>query len=105
MGSDVVVSFDRAKQYQFRVLDRDLAGVTADDASRWLDEQWNVLECEVVRPTGKILLFDKVLGVARNAGETRFAEQSPWAQSFARNVARLLERPVVVVDVEEDRVG
>lgn len=105
MSRDVMVSFGGARQHQFRVLDADLAGATEKQANGWLDQQWDALGCEPVRPSGKVLLLDKVLGVARAAGGERFADDGPWAQSFARNVARLLARPVIVVDVAENRVG
>jgi hypothetical protein len=105
MSRDVVVSFGEGRQYEFRVLDSDLVAITDDQAHRWLDQEWDVLECEAVRPTGKVLLLDKVLGVARGGGERRFAEDGPWARGFARSVARLLDRPVVIVDVAESRVG
>jgi hypothetical protein len=105
MSRDVIIGFGEGKQYPFRVVDSDLAAITDAEAHRWLDEEWDALECEPVRPTGKVLLLDKVLAVARGGGERRFAENGSWARGFARSVARLLERPVVLVDVAESRVG
>jgi hypothetical protein len=105
MSRDVIVGFGGTTQYQFRVPDSDLIAATEEEAYRWLDEQWDALGCEPVRPTGKVLLLDKVLGIARGGGEHRFVENGAWARSFARSVARLLERPVVLVDVAESRVG
>ncbi len=105
MSSEVVVTFSRTGEYHFRVHETDLAAASEREATNWLDEQWTALECEPVRPSSKVLLLDKVLGIARNAGEPRFAEQGPWARTFARSVSRLLGRPVVVVDVAENRVG
>lgn len=105
MKQDIVVAFHRDQPYQFHVNVSDVAALSDDEARRWLDEQWDALECEPVRPTGKVLLFDKLLSVARAAGEPRFAENGAWAHAFARSVARLLERPLVVVDVGENRIG
>ena len=105
MSRDVAVQFGPRARYEFRVGDTDLHAVTENDAQRWLDQQWDVLECAPIRPAAKLLLVDKVLGVARNAGEKRFAENDPWALAFVRNVARLLDRPVILVDVADSRVG
>jgi hypothetical protein len=105
MTREVIVAFGPASRYQFYVHQGDLAAATDDEARRWLDQQWDVLECEPASPTGKILLLDKMLCVARGGGEDRFRENGAWAQQFARSVAQLLERPVVLVDVAESRVG
>lgn len=101
----VAVRFGEFQKYELRVKDIDLSAATASDAQSWLDEQWTALECEAVRPSGKVLAFDKILGIARQAGEQRFAENGAWANAFARSVALLLERPVVLVDVAENRLG
>jgi hypothetical protein len=105
MTREVIVAFGPTRRYQFYVHEGDLAGATDDQARRWLDDQWDALECEPASPTGKILLLDKMLCVARGGGEDRFADKGAWAQQFVRSVARLLERPVVLVDVAESRVG
>jgi hypothetical protein len=105
MSRAIIVAFGQANTYDFRVTDGELSGATDDSAQRWLDEQWAELECEPVRPSGKVLLFDKILGVARHGGQGRFAENGPWARTFARHVALLVRRPVVVVDVADNRVG
>jgi hypothetical protein len=105
MSRQILLDFGRGKQYQFHVAEREIAAVSANDAQRWLDDEWTARGCEPVRPSGKILLLDKVLGVAREAGEQPFARKDPWAQRFVENVARLVARPVVVVDVAGNRVG
>ena len=105
MSAEVIVVFDPDKTYHFRVAARDLAGTKEDDAHRWLDEQWMALDCAPVRPTGKVLALDKILGIARQGGDARFAENGPWAQAYARSVARVLDRSVVRVDVAGNVVG
>jgi hypothetical protein len=105
MTQEVVVAFGEWKRYEFRVPDGELPRVTGDEAQGWLDDEWTALECEPARPSGKLLLLDKILGIARQAGEGRFAEHGDWARAFARNVAAVLQRPVVLVDVPGNRVG
>jgi hypothetical protein len=105
MSAEVIVVFDPDESYHFRVATTDLAGTAEDAAHRWLDEQWMALDCAPVRPTGKVLALDKILGIARQGGKPRFAENGPWAQAYARNVARVLDRSVVRVDVGGNVVG
>lgn len=102
MSSIVTVVFDGHREYELIAhadrLDRETAG-------RWLDEQWQILDCEPTHPMGKVLLLDKILGVARYAGEKRFAEANAWSRDFADVVATLLDQPVVRIDVAEGKVG
>ena len=105
MSAEVTVVFDSDETYHFRVATQDLAAVAADEAHRWLDEQWMALDCTPVRPTGKVLALDKILGIARQGGGPRFAENGPWAQAYARSVARVLDRMAVRVDVAANVVG
>ena len=54
---------------------------------------------------GKVLALDKVLEVARAAGEKLFAGNLAWAEAYARAVLATLKREVVRVDITEGRVG
>ena len=56
-------------------------------------------------PTGKILAVDRILSVAKYAGEGRFREQPAWAETFARNTAALLGRDLIRVDAENYSIG
>jgi hypothetical protein len=71
----------------------------ADDARRWLDDQFLAHDCEPLRPTGKVLTADKVLALATAAGARQFERDAAWAQDFARATLGALGRPVVTVDV------
>ena len=53
---------------------------------------------EQLRPTGKLLLADKVLVVAREAGARRLDDPA-WAQDFARAASAALATPVVRIDL------
>jgi len=59
----------------------------------------------VASPTGKILAVDRILSVAKYAGEGRFRDQPAWADKFARNTASLLGRDLIRVDVENYSIG
>ena len=96
MRSDVTVIF--SSQQEFRL---DLEGtepLTNDAARRWLDDEFVRLDCEPLRPSGKVLLADKVLTVARAAGASLLADPA-WSRDFARAASAALAKPVVRVDV------
>ena len=69
-----------------------------DQARQWLDQQFLRLDCEPLRATGKLLLADKVLVVARDAGPRRLADPE-WGLTFARAAAATLGKPVIHVDL------
>ena len=64
----------------------------------WLDEQFVAFESEPLRPTGKLLLADKVLVVARDAGPQRLNDPA-WGQTFARAAVATLGKPSVHIDL------
>ncbi|MEW6163733.1 MAG: hypothetical protein AB1642_01585 [Pseudomonadota bacterium] len=101
MSSIVSVVFDGTREYELIAH----AGGSREEASRWLDEQWDDLDCEPSNPMGKVLLLDKILCVAKYAGEPRFAAPGDWSQRYANAVATVLERPVVRVDIAGRVVG
>jgi hypothetical protein len=54
---------------------------------------------------GKVLLADKLLGIARAAGAQAFAGQTEWATAFALHAAALAGRANVTINVPEATVG
>jgi hypothetical protein len=58
----------------------------------WFVMNLTVLECDVATPTGKILAVDRILSVAKYAGEGRFREQPDVGEQFAKYTAALLGR-------------
>ncbi len=69
-----------------------------DAARTWLDGEFTRMDCEPLRPTGKLLTADKVVVIAQAAGPAKFAD-AQWAQAFARASSAALGKPVVHVDV------
>jgi hypothetical protein len=49
---------------------------------------------------GKVLLLDKILGIADAAGEKHFQRDSGWGELYAQAVTSALDRTHVQVDVE-----
>ncbi|MBU3697187.1 hypothetical protein [Dechloromonas sp.] len=101
MQHHVIVTFGKDKEFEYKFA----GGVAQDDARKWFSHEFEVLECDVATPTGKILAVDRILSVAKYAGENRFREQSAWADQFARNTAALLGRDLIRVDVEQYSIG
>ena len=105
MSYTVIVSFARDHQFEFKFLDNDSDLVTPEAAHQWLDQEWETLECEPTNPVGKVLRLDKVLLIAQNAGEKRFAANADWAHRYVRAVVAVLGRDTVHVNVAEHEVG
>lgn len=70
-----------------------------DAARAWLDAQFTEMECEPLRASGKLLMADKVLVVARDAGAQRFAN-AQWGETFAGAALALLGKPGLRVDAD-----
>jgi len=101
MQHHVIVSFGKDCEYDFKLA----GGVAADGAREWFDREFNALGCDVSTPTGKILAVDRILSVAKYAGEERFRNQRAWAEQFAKNTAAVLGRDLIRVDVEHYSIG
>ena len=67
--------------------------------------QFEEFGCTPRSLVGKVLVLDKVLEVARAAGEKRFASDIAWAELYARAVLATLKRTIVRVDIEENTVA
>lgn len=105
MTYHIIVSFAKDREYEFKSTGGEVSVINQEEARRWLEKEFNDLKCEILSPTGKILIIDKLLAVAQKAGEERFSQRSEWAIQFARNVALTLGRDLVRVDVEHMRLG
>jgi hypothetical protein len=101
MSSIVNVVFDRNREYELIAH----GGMSREEANQWLDMQWEALECEPTNPMGKVLILDRILGIALYAGEKHFESGDDWAKRYAEAVAIVLGRPAVRIDVADRVVG
>lgn len=101
MQHHVIVSFGKDTEFEFKPV----GGIPADEARQWFDHEFTALECDVATPTGKILAVDRILSVAKYAGEGRFRNQRAWSEQFAKNTAAILGRELIRVDVEHYSIG
>ena len=102
MISEVIVQL--SAEQQFRADVSRLPPMGNEEARRWLDDQFTALDCEPLRPSGKVLLADKLLTVAHAAG-TRLLADPEWLHAYARAATGVTGRPVVRVDVPGMTVG
>lgn len=96
MISEVIVKWSAEQEFRANV--GKLAPMGNEEARRWLDEQFTSLDGEPLRPSGKVLLADKVLVVAREAGVGRLSDET-WFHAYARAAHAVLARPLIKVDV------
>lgn len=96
MRSEVSVTFQDSPPVRIDL--HDVPPMPNDVARKWLDEQFTQMGCEPLRPTGKLLMADKVVVVAQDAGPAKFAD-AKWAREFARAVSSALGRSLVNIDV------
>ena len=99
MRKVVIVQFEADQPQEF-ALHVDEIQPAADEARRWLDEQFVANDCEPLRPSGKVLTAEKVLSLADGVGPERFAQDAAFRDAFARAVVAALGQAVVRVDVE-----
>ncbi|OYU29501.1 hypothetical protein C1O66_00895 [Paucibacter aquatile] len=96
MRSEVKVVFSPLQQFDLVV---DAEEVLSFEAARkWLDEQYVKNECEPMRGSGKVLLADKILGVAAAVGPAAFSDPA-WAMDYARATSGALSKALLKVDV------
>lgn len=105
MQYQVIVIFGKGVEFDYRIDRQDLAGRSADEARKWFDREFTALECEVATPTGKVLIIDRILSVAKYAGAKRFQTQPAWAEQFAKYTTVVLGRDLTRVDVAAYAIG
>jgi hypothetical protein len=105
MRGSVIVSFARDREYELRITAGDKPLPTTQEGDLWLSQQFDELDCAPRSLVGKVLILDKVIEVAREAGEKRFASDIAWAEHYARAVLAALKRDVVRVDLAQNTVG
>jgi len=105
MRGTVFVVFAPDREYELRITAGDKPLPTSQAGDLWLSQQFEELGCTPRSMVGKVLVLDKVLEVAREAGEKRFAGDVAWAEQYARAVLATLNRESVRVNIAENTVG
>ncbi|MDY0308302.1 MAG: hypothetical protein RBR29_00685 [Castellaniella sp.] len=98
MQGHVIVIFDAHRSLELTV-DAPVDAERAHAAREWFEQTWESMGCEPLRVSGKVLLLDKILGVADSLGYSRLSSQPELAQEFAGHAIQALEKPRVTVDL------
>lgn len=101
----VTISFARDKAYGYEFSDADLAESSPEEARRWFDKEFADLSHRPNNPVGKVLIIDKILEIARSAGDQPFTDGKSWAAKFALYTALALGRDTIRVDVATSAIG
>lgn len=104
MRSEVTVIFDTRRTVDLAV-DVAPSPQAARDARDWFEAAWDTLGCEPLRPSGKVLLLDKIMGVADALGYDILASDAKESREFAQHAALALDKPRIVVDLPGLSVG
>ena len=104
MRSIVTIIFNERQRLEY-VVDVDQAPGVQARAMEWLEATWERLGCEPLRHSGKVLILDKVLGVADSLGYQTFVQHEDRAQEFAEQIATALGRPTINIDLPGLTVG
>ncbi len=96
MRSEVQVVFGPGEEVHLVV---DAAEVLSFEAARrWLDDEFVRHGCEPMRGSGKVLIADKVLGVAAAVGVQALRDPA-FGLDFARAASGALSKALITVDV------
>ena len=104
MRSDITVVFDSRRSVNLQT-DVTTSTEAASAARDWFDHTWEDLGCEPLRPSGKVLLLDKIMGVADALGYEVLSGHDQRAPDFARHLALALGKPRITVDLPGLSVG
>lgn len=104
MRSTVNIVFNSRQSLEL-VVDVEPTGDAAVAARQWFDDTWQRLGCEPLRPSGKVLLLDKILGVADALGYGLLSQDGEQAHEFAFQAAHALEKSRITVDLPGLAVG
>ena len=98
MRNEVIVVLDENLEY--RVDTVGLNPLSHELGRQWLDEQFVSLECEPLRATGKVLLADKLVVVAREARHhDGMFDDEQWRNHYATAAQAVLSKSLIRVDV------
>lgn len=104
MRSLVTIIFNERRRLEYMV-DIDQSPEAQSMAIDWLEATFVRLGCEPLRHSGKVLLLDKVLGVADSLGYDTFVSNPDQAEEFAQQIAIALARPAITIDLPGLTVG
>lgn len=104
MRSVVTVIFNARQTVEIAV-EAEPGGAGSAAAREWFEATWLRLGCEPLRASGKVLLLDKILGVADALGYAELSGNNDALREFAVQAAMALEKSRITVDLPGLTVG
>lgn len=105
MTCHVSVIFADGQRVDYEVHGAEIARFDRDGAKHWLGEQFEAAGCVPSNPMGKLLLADRIIGLAKEQPKRDFDPPSPWMKDFLAATAAALNCPVVTIDLGSDTLG
>lgn len=99
MRNEVTIIFSATDHVDFNFFIHDTSEQAQQAARTWLEDKWEELECEPLRPSGKVLLLDRILGIADALGYHWCQNHPEQAQEFAEKCALALDSSTVQIDL------
>jgi len=98
MRCDVSFIFNTTQTLQVQ-LNMEPSNAFAAQSQQWLVEKWEELECEPLRPSGKVLVLDRILGITDAMGYHFLQNHPQQREELARHCINALGSPNITVDL------
>lgn len=105
MSCHLSVIFDDGVRLDYEIHDAEIARFGRDEAKDWLGSEFEAAGCVPSNPMGKLLLADRVIGLAKEQPRRDFDPPSSWMKDFLAATAAALGSPVVTIDLGNDSLG
>ncbi len=105
MACHLSIVFADGGQIDYELSDVDIGGMDARAAHDWLDREYEAAGCVPGNPVGKLLMADKIVGLAKSQSRRVFDPPNPWVKDFLRATAAALQRPLVTIDLGQHTLG
>jgi hypothetical protein len=105
MACHLSVVFADGQRMDYELHDAEIARFGRDEAKNWLGQEFEAAGCVPSNPVGKLLLADRIIGLAKEQSKRDFDPPSPWMKEFLAATAAALNCPVVTIDLGNDTLG
>lgn len=105
MKGDVTVNFGNGRILQLQATCDASNPMASASAYAWLEATYEKMECEPVRLSGKVLLLDRVLAIAKVAGYEGLSQDNTLAHDFVCNTVLAVGHSRITIDVPGLTVG
>jgi hypothetical protein len=105
MACHLTIAFADGERLEYELSDADVARFTPEAAHAWLGEEFEAAGCVPSNPMGKLLVADRIVGLAKAQPRRMFEPGNVWGQDFIRAAAAALRRPVVTIDLINHSLG